>query len=161
LNLFLFLSIMVSLFAAQIDLFLQGGVLVLLTVSIAAMRLKKIKPHAWLMLTAVTVNFIAFSAIMAPAFTAIALGIGGTISFTALVHVAIGALTMLTSLWVLGTWLAPSRFEQNPKLRCYGKFNKHLMTAVTLLWIAAIIAGIVLFLMVYTTVLGPFTIGGG
>ncbi len=152
---------MVSLFAAEIDIFLQVTVLALLIVSIAAMRLKKIKPHAWLMLTAVIVNLIAFSVIMAPAFTAIALGIGGTISSTALAHVALGALTMLTSFWVLGTWLAPSYLERNPKMRCYGKFNKRLMTAVTLLWIAAIIMGIVLFLMVYTTVLGPFTIGGG
>jgi hypothetical protein len=151
---------MVSLFAAQVDLVLQGIVLVLLATSIVVMRLKKIKTHAWLMLSAVILNLAAFSAIMAPAFTAIALGIGGIISTTAMVHVAIGALTILTSLWVLGTWIAPSLFEKNAKLRCYGKFNKRLMLTVTVLWIAADIAGILLFLMVYTTVLGPFTIGG-
>jgi hypothetical protein len=150
---------MVSLFAAQIDLVLQGIVLVLLVSSIVVMRLKKIKAHASLMLTAVILNLAAFSVIMAPAFTAIALGIGGIISGTAILHVAIGSLTILISLWVLGTWIAPSLFEQNAKLRCYGKFNKRLMLTVTILWIVAVIAGILLFLMVYTTVLGPFTIG--
>jgi hypothetical protein len=50
---------------------------------------------------------------------------------------------------------------QNAKLRCYGKFNKRLMAAVTLLWIAALIAGFILFFMVNTTVLGSFPIIGG
>jgi hypothetical protein len=122
--------------------------------------MKKIKAHAWLMSAAVVLNLVAFLAIMAPAFEDIG-EIGGTISTTALAHVAIGALTMISSFWVLGTWLAPSLLMQNPKLRCYGKFNKRLMTAVTVLWIVTIIAGILLFLMIYTTVLGPFTTTAG
>ncbi len=150
---------MVSLFAAQIDLILQSTVLALLIASIALMRMKKIKVHAWLMLTAVILNLTAFLVIMLPAFAAIAAGIGGTISTTAVTHAAIGSLTIITSFWVLGTWLAPTLFERNPKLRCYGNFNRRLMTAVTLLWIIAIVAGIALFLIVYTTALGPFTVG--
>jgi hypothetical protein len=112
------------------------------------------------MSAAVILNLVAFLAIMAPAFDNIGESIGGTIS-TAIVHVTIGAFTMLISFWVLGTWLVPSLLLQNPKLRCYGKFNKRLMLALTIMWTVAIILGIILFLMVYTTVLGSFTFGGG
>lgn len=150
---------MVSLFAAQMDLVLQITILVLLIVSLVVMRLKKIKPHALLMLSAVVLNLVSFGAIMAPAFDDIGEGGLGTISTVAILHVTIGGLTILSSFWVLGTWLIPSVLS--PKTRCYGKFNKRLMTAVTVLWIAALVAGIVLFLMVYTTVLGNFVVFSG
>ncbi len=153
---------MSSVFIAQIDLFLQGTILVLLVVSLAAMRMRKIKVHAWVMLTAVVLNLLSFVAIMAPAWDAVGEGGAGALSSLAMFHVGFGSLAMLSSFWVLGTWIVPTIFNSNAKMSCYGKFNKRLMVAVTILWIAALVAGFVLYSMVNTSLLGvfPVTFGG-
>jgi uncharacterized membrane protein YozB (DUF420 family) len=148
---------MVSLFAAQIDLALQGTILVLLIASVALMRLSKIKAHASLMLTAIVLNLVGFLTIMAPAFGSISGGFGGTISALTLLHATIGSLTLLLSFYVLGTWLIPSVLLTNPKMRCYGKFNKRLMAAITIMWIVTAAAGFFIYTLVYTTYLVGFT----
>ena len=152
---------MPSIFVAQIDLAIQATILVLLVASLALMRKRKIKVHAWVMLTAVVLNLVSFAAIMGPAWDNVGEGGAGALSSVALLYVGFGGLTMLSSFWVLGTWLIPSVLMQNAKLHCYRKFNKRLMAAVTLLWIAALIAGFILFFIVNTTVLGSFPIIGG
>jgi hypothetical protein len=110
------------------------------------------------MLTAVVLNLISFIAIMAPAWNEVGEGIGG-LSAIGMLHVTIGGLTMLSSIYVLGTWLVPTLLLQSDKLRCYGKLNKRIMTAATILWLAALTAGFTLFLMVNTTLLGSFLAG--
>jgi hypothetical protein len=75
-----------------------------------------------------------------------------------MLHVAFGGLTMLSSFWVLGTWLVPTLLLQSDKLGCNDQLNKRIMTAVTVLWLTALTAGFILFLMVNTTMLGSFPI---
>ncbi len=150
---------MVSFLAAQIDLVLQISIFVFLTVGLAVERKRKIKAHARLMMAAVILNLISFIAIMAPAWDNVGEGGAGSLSSVGMAHVAFGGLTMLASFWVLGTWLVPSLLFQSDKLRCYGKLNKHIMTGVTVLWLAALTAGFILFLMVNTTLLGSFPVG--
>ncbi len=150
---------MVSFYAAQIDLVLQISIFVFLTVGLAVERKRKIKAHTRLMMAAVILNLISFFAIMAPAWDNVGEGGAGSLSSVGMAHVAFGGLTMLASFWVLGTWLVPSLLLQSDKLRCYGKLNKSIMTAVTVLWLAALIAGFILFLMVNTTLLGSFPVG--
>jgi hypothetical protein len=152
---------MVSVFVAQIDLALQITILALLVAGLAFMRMRKIKGHAWVMLAAVVLNLVSFAAIMGPAWDNVGEGGAGALSSVALAHVAFGGLAILSSLWVLGTWILPTIFSKNAKAMCYGKFNKRLMVAVTLLWVTALAAGIALFLMVNTSVLGAFPIVGG
>jgi hypothetical protein len=149
---------MVSFLIAQIDLVIQATILVLLLSGLVARLQRKIKEHAWLMLVAVILNVVSFAAIMGPAWDNVGEGAGG-LSNAAMLHVTFGGLAMLSSFWVLGTWLIPSLFLQNPKISCYGKLNKRIMTALTILWIAALVAGFVLFLMVNTTLLGTFPLG--
>lgn len=86
-------------------------------------------------------------------------GGAGGLSTVGMLHVAFGGLTMLSSFWVLGTWLVPTLLLQSDKLRCYGQINKRIMTAVTVLWLAALIAGFILFFIVNTTLLGSFPVG--
>jgi len=150
---------MVSFLIAQIDLVIQATILILLLSGLVARRQRKIKVHARLMLFAVILNLVSFAAIMGPAWDNVGKGGAGGLSTAAMLHVTFGGLAMLSSFWVLGTWLIPSLFLQNPKISCYGKLNKRIMTALTILWIAALVAGFVLFLMVNTTLLGTFPLG--
>ena len=150
---------MVSFFAAQVDLILQVFIFVFLTVGLLVERKRKIKIHARLMLAAVVLNLISFFAIMAPAWDNVGEGGAGSLSTVGMLHVTFGGLTMLSSFWVLGTWLVPTLLLQSDKLRCYGQLNKRIMTAVTVLWLSALTAGFILFLMVNTSWLGSFPVG--
>jgi uncharacterized membrane protein YozB (DUF420 family) len=149
---------MVSFFATLIDLVLQVSIFVFLIVGLMVERKRKIKTHARLMLAAVILNLVSFSAIMAPAWDNVGEGGVGGLSTVGMLHVGFGGFTMLASFWVLGTWLVPSLLMQNAKLQCYGKLNKHIMTAVTVLWLTTLVAGFILFLMVNTTLLGSFPV---
>jgi uncharacterized membrane protein YozB (DUF420 family) len=150
---------MVSFFAAQLDLILQVSIFVFLSFGLIIERKRKIKIHARLMLTAVILNLISFFAIMAPAWDNVGEGGVGGLSTVGMLHVAFGGLTMLSSFWVLGTWIVPTLLFQSDKLRCCGQLNKRIMTVVTVLWLSALIAGFILFLMVNTTLLGSFPVG--
>jgi uncharacterized membrane protein YozB (DUF420 family) len=150
---------MVSFFAAQVDLILQVSIFIFLTVGLLVERKSKIKTHARLMLTAVVLNLISFFAIMAPAWDNVGEGGATGLSTVGMLHIAFGGLTMLSSFWVLGTWLVPTLLLQSDKLRCYGQLNKRIMTGVTILWLATLTAGFILFLMVNTTLLGSFPVG--
>jgi hypothetical protein len=108
---------------------------------------------------AVILNLVSFAAVMGPAWDNVGESGTGGLSTAAMLLVTFGGLAMLSSFWVLGTWLIPSLLLQNPKISCYGKLNKRIMTAVTVLWIAALAAGFVLFVMVNTTLLGTFPLG--
>ena len=149
---------MVSFFTAQVDLILQVSIFSFLAVGLVVQRKRKIKTHARLMLAAVVLNLISFIAIMAPAWDNVGEGGAGVLSTVGMLHVAFGGLTMLSSFWVLGTWLVPTLLLQSDKLGCYGQLNKRIMTAVTVLWLTALTAGFILFLMVNTTMLGSFPI---
>lgn len=154
-----FLILIVSFFAAHVDLILQVSIFVFLTVGLLVERKRKIRTHARLMLAAVVLNFISFFAIMAPAWDNVGEGGAGGLSTVGMLHVALGGLTMLSSFWVLGTWLVPTLLLQSDKLRCYSQLNKRIMTAITVLWLTSLTAGFILFLIVNTTLLGSFPVG--
>jgi len=149
---------MVSFFAAQVDLVLQISIFVFLIVGFGVLRKRKTKAHANLMLAAVVLNLVSFFAIMAPAWDNVGEGGAGGLSTIGMLHVTFGGLTMLSSLWVLGTWLVPTLLLQNAKLRCYGKLNKRIMWVVLTLWLISLIMGFVLFVMVNTNLLGSFPV---
>jgi len=150
---------MVSFFSAQVDLILQVSIFIFLSVGLVVERKRKIKTHARLMRAAVVLNLVSFLAIMAPAWDNVGEGGAGGLSTIGMLHVALGGLTMLSSFWVLGTWLVPTLLLQSDKMRCYSQLNKRIMTVVTVMWLSALIAGFILFLMVNTTLLGSFPVG--
>ena len=152
---------MVSFLATQVDLFFQISIFIFLIAGFAVERKRKVKAHANLMLAAVVLNLVSFVAIMAPAWDNVGEGGGGGLSTVGMLHVTFGGLTILSSLWVLGTWLVPTFLMQNSKLRCYGKLNKRIMRVVLTLWLVSLIMGFVLYLMVNTTMLGSFPITQG
>jgi uncharacterized membrane protein YozB (DUF420 family) len=149
---------MFSFFAAQVDLILQISIFAFLIVGFALMRKRKVKAHANFMLAAVVLNLVSFIAIMAPAWDSVGEGGVGSLSTIGMLHVTFGGLTMLSSLWVLGTWLVPTFLLQNVKLRCYGKLNKRIMWVVLTLWLVSLIMGFLLFVIVNTNLLGSFPI---
>lgn len=149
---------MVSAFVAQVNIVFQVIVFALLAVGFAVMRKRKIKLHAQLMLAAVVLNLVSFMAVMAPAWDNVGELRAGGLSVIAMAHVSLGGLAMLLSIWVVGTWLLPPLFLQSAKVRCYGKVNKRLMWAVLGLWLASLIMGFFLYLIINTTLLGSFPV---
>ena len=122
---------------------MQVSIFAFLIVGLVVERKRKIKTHARLMLAVVVLNLISFFAIMAPAWDNVGEGRAAGLSTVGMLHVTFGGLTMLSSFWVLGTWLVPALLLQSDKFRCYGQLNKLIMTVVTVLWLSALIAGFI------------------
>ena len=149
---------MVSSLAAQFDLVIQIFIFVFIIAGFAVERKRNVKAHANLMLAAVVLNLVSFIGIMAPAWDNVGEGGAGSLSTMGMLHVTFGGLTMIGSLWVLGTWVVPKLLLQNEKFRCYGKLNKRIMWVVLTLWLVSLIMGFVLYIMVNTTWLGSFPV---
>jgi uncharacterized membrane protein YozB (DUF420 family) len=148
-------EIMVSVF--QIDLIFQVSIFVVLTVGMLVERKRKIKAHAQLMLAAVVLNIVSFIAVMWPAMGTVGEGASGIMGTVAMGHVASGSLAFLLSFWVVGSWLlAPLLVPL--KISCYGALNKKVMWTVLLLWLASLILGFFLYVMMNTALLGSFSV---
>jgi hypothetical protein len=148
--------------AALFDLALQVSVLVVLAASMVLERKKKMRLHGHTMVAAVVLNIVSFVAVMGPAWDSVGEGGTGTMGMVALAHVGTGALAFLLSIWIAGSWFLQLTVLQanTPKfMRCYGQ--KIPMWATLVLWVASLVFGIVLFLMVNTSILGSFPIQFG
>ena len=152
---------MVAFFCGQVDLVLQASIFVFGNVGLVIEHKRKIKVHAWLMLVAVALNLASFFAIMAPVWDKVGEGGAGGLSTVGMVHVDSGRFNYAFELLGAGHLACADASYATGKLRCCGKLNKRIMTAVTVLWFAALIAGFLLYLMVNTTLLGSFPIASG
>ena len=150
--------VMVSVFVAQVYLALQVVIFGLLAVGMVFKLKRRIQLHGQLMLAAVALNIASFLAVMAPAWDSVGEGGIRGLSTVGIVHVSLGGLAMLSSLWVVGTWLLPLLSTRPMKARCYGAWNKRLMWIVLGLWLASLIMGFVLYLMINTTLLSNFPV---
>jgi hypothetical protein len=145
-----------------VDLFLQISVLTLLVVSMLLAHKKKMKLHGNMMIAAVALNIISFVAVMGPAWDNVGEGGSGSIGPIAMAHVTTGGLAFLLSIWLAGSWILSTTILQaaTPSfMRCYSQ--KIPMWITLLLWTTSLFLGIVLYLIVNTTLLGSFSIGFG
>jgi len=149
---------MISAFVAQVNVVFQVVIFVLLAMGILFERKHKVQVHGQIMLAAVVLNLVSFLAVMAPGLGNVGEGMVGGLSSVGIVHVSFGGLAMLSSLWVVGTWLLPLLSTKPMKARCYGALNKRLMWAVLGLWLTSLIMGFFLYLMINTTLLGIFPV---
>jgi uncharacterized membrane protein YozB (DUF420 family) len=143
---------MVSLLVAQVNLAFQTAVFALLAIGMLFMRKRKVKAHAQIMLAAVVLNIVSLTAVMAPALRNVSVGVAGASSILAIVHVSVGGLALVLSVWVVGIWLLAPLIVVPVRMRCYGALNKKLMRAVLFLWLASLIFGFLLYAMLYAGV---------
>ena len=133
---------MVSLLVAQINLAFQVAVFALLAGGFAFTRRRKTKAHAQVMLAAAVLNIVSFIAVMAPALSSVGVGVSSSL---AMLHGAVGGLTLLLSVWVVGVWLTTPLTNVPARLRCYGSLNKKLMAAALVTWLVSLILGFLLY----------------
>jgi hypothetical protein len=149
---------MATLMATQLDLVLQISILALLAVSMAFSWKKKMRYHGYTMVAAVVLNIISFAAVMGPAWDNVGEGSTGTLGVVGLAHVATGGLAFLLSILIAGVWVLSMLFFKPTDLpmfmRCYTQ--KSPMWITLLLWVTSLTLGIVLFLMLNTSILGSF-----
>ena len=150
---------MVSVF--EVDLFFQASIFAVLAVGMLFERKHKTQLHAQLMLSAVVLNIVSFLAVMGPALHSVREGVSGPLGFVAVGHVSLGGLAFLLSFWVVGSWLVSPLLAQPLKIRCYGSFNKKVMWAIMISWLASLLLGFFLYAMLKTGYLGSFPVSGG
>jgi hypothetical protein len=132
---------------ATVSLVLQIVVLALLFVGLGLKSKKKFHQHGILMLTAVVLHTITILVVMIPSFRVIASGeFPALVSAVTYVHGIAGVLAELLGVWIVVTWRLRTSLQ-------YCAPKKKLMLLTLILWLTALVLGILLYLHFYTTLL--------
>ncbi len=143
-----------------LDLILQFSILGLLAVSMVLQWQKKMRLHGYTMVAAVVLNIVSFVVVMGPAWDNVGEGGTGTLGAIGTAHVATGGLAFLFSILIAGVWLLSAFFIKQSDMpvfmRCYAQ--KIPMWITLILWVTSLTLGVVLFLMLNTSIFGSFPI---
>jgi uncharacterized membrane protein YozB (DUF420 family) len=148
--------------ATQFDLILQISILSLIAASMILEKKKKMALHGNTMIAAVALNIVSFIAVMGPAWDNVGESSTGTMGTIAMAHVVTGAFAFLLGIWLAGSWLLSTLVlkAETPKfMRCHGQ--KTPMWITLGLWVASLVFGILLFVMLNTSLLGNFPVFTG
>jgi uncharacterized membrane protein YozB (DUF420 family) len=132
---------------ATINLSLQIAVFFLLMGGYKLKRMKKFRQHGIAMFTAVVLHTISILVIMIPSFSVIIPG-----SFPVIVlavtslHGILGILTEILGVFIVASWRLRTSLQ-------YCTPKKKLMRFTLILWLSALILGILVYLHFYTTLL--------
>lgn len=124
----------------QANAALQLIILVLLIAGVGVKWKKKFHLHGILMLVAVIFNLVSFFLIMFPTFLRMEIIFTQplqTVSIMALIHSSIGFVSIILSIWLVGSW-----HLQSPKT-CFK--NKMLMRLTSILWTIVLLGGFLLY----------------
>lgn len=140
---------MEPLITPQASAVLQIVILVILFASMGFKQKNKYWQHGFLTLVATVLNLFSFLLVMLP--SVLRMEIIQTqpfniISILALSHSAIGAITVLLSVWLVAAW----RLQSAPK-ECFKR--KNLMWITMALWVLSLILGFLLYAYLYTTLI--------
>jgi uncharacterized membrane protein YozB (DUF420 family) len=131
---------------STISFVIQLVVLGLLLSAIFLKSQKKYRQHGTVMLSAVVLHIISIVIVMVPSLGAF-FSMPGSVNFTntlvivTLVHVSAGVLAVLCGIWLVSSWHLKTDLQT-----CFKK--KLIMDATFVLWLLAIILGIVLYLSI-------------
>jgi len=133
----------------QANAVLQIVILVILFASMGFKRKNKYWQHGALTLVATVLNLFSFLLAMLP--SALGKEIIQTqpfhiVSIVTLFHSAIGAVTVLLSVWLVAAW----HLQSTPK-DCFKR--KNLMRVTMVLWMLSLILGYLLYTYLYTTLI--------
>jgi uncharacterized membrane protein YozB (DUF420 family) len=135
---------------AQINLVVQVAILVSLFAGLILKKRNKFFLHGTAMLVAVVLNAISFFLVMGPSL----LSLGQTVeehalnrlSLAVLGHASFGSAAEVLGIWLVGSWRLRSSVQG-----CVRK--KRIMLVTIVLWLIAILFGILLFTLLYTTMI--------
>lgn len=141
---------MVTFIGSTVSLVIQIVVLALLIGAIVLKSQKKFRQHGITMLSAVALHITSILAVMIPSLAAF-FGAPDLISYAdvfvifTLIHVAAGVTAALLGVWLVSAWHLQTNMQT-----CFKK--KRLMDATLVLWLLAIILGIVLYLKIIAVI---------
>jgi uncharacterized membrane protein len=138
----------VALWIADLSLGLQVFVLALLFVSLVLKFGRKYLWHGVLMLLALVFHTASIFVVMVPSLMALAQAVLNfqldRFSAVIMFHVAFGVLAEVLAVWLVGAWhLQP---EASPCVR-----RKKWMRVTFIFWVAALALGILMYVLLYTT----------
>lgn len=132
--------------ASTISLGIQIVVLGLLLSAVFLKSQKKYRQHGVVMLSAVVLHIISIMVVMVPSFGAF-FSMPGTVNFVdtlvivTLIHVSAGLLAAVLGFWLVSSWHLKADLQT-----CFRK--KRIMDITFVLWLLAIVLGIVLYLTI-------------
>ena len=141
---------MVAFFGSTVSLVIQIVVLGLLIGAIMLKSQKKFRQHGITVLSAVVLHIVSVLAVMIPSFTAF-FGASVLIDYTdvyvilTLIHAAAGVTVALLGVWLVSSWHLQINMQT-----CFKK--KRFMDVTLILWLLAIIIGIVLYLKIIAVI---------
>ena len=132
--------------ASQANVVFQLVIALILLGSISFKLKRKYVLHGAMMLVAVVLNVFSFLFVMLPSL--LGLEIIRTqplhiFSIVALAHACIGAVSMILGVWIVGSW-----HLQSSTVNCVKR--RIIMRLVLILWLLALVVGIVLYMFLYT-----------
>jgi hypothetical protein len=140
----------VALLIADLSFGLQVSVLAILFVSLGLKLGGKYFWHGVLMLLALILHTASIFVVMAPSLMALARPILNfplnRLSVVVMLHVAFGVLAEVMAIWLVGAWhLQP---DASPCVR-----RKNWMRVAFAFWVAALVLGILLYVLLYTALI--------
>jgi uncharacterized membrane protein YozB (DUF420 family) len=139
--------IVISSFLSQINLILQIFILILLSLGMREIRIKRsFLSHGRILTIAAILNLVSFLVVMGPSFLGfqsfVFEQISETFSIITLAHSVFGSIAIIFSLGLVLNW----RLQSSAK-NCVGK--KNVMQLVMALWIIALLSGIIYYFVLY------------
>jgi hypothetical protein len=133
-----------TLFIAEMNLILHIIILTVLFVSLELKFMKRMFLHGATMLIALVLHLISFILVMWPYFRLFYPYGYNTFSFITVTHAILGGATLILAIWLIASW----HFQRSLK-SCSRR--KKAMLLVFIMWIIALLLGILLYLYLYTT----------
>lgn len=128
---------------SDINLILQIGILVTLTIGIAYVKRVKFNVHGYLMFVAVALNVPSIISVMLP--SALRILDGASLNaFTSIVmiHSLLGVIVIGLGIYILVVW----RFKR-PGGSCFK--SKRLMRTLAPLWVVSVVSGAIMYFLLY------------
>jgi hypothetical protein len=102
--------------------------------------------HGTFMLVAVVLELFSFALVMGPSFLSL-VGTGFIqrpilLSTVTMVHASLGAVTLVTGIWIAGSWHLQTSIDNCKK-------RKGVMRYLLVIWILALIFGIILYTLLH------------
>jgi len=133
-------------FVAQVNLVFQIIVFCLFIVSLVVAKRKKLFLHGNTIFVALVLNTVSIFIVMVPSLLSLTQLVVekpfNVVSMTILVHTGIGVVAEILAVWLVASWGLRSSLK--PCAR-----RKKMMWVSTAFWLAALLLGILLYLLLY------------
>jgi uncharacterized membrane protein YozB (DUF420 family) len=131
---------------SQANLVLEIIILTVLFAAFALKRKGKFRAHGGMMLAGVVLNILSFAIVMGPAF--LSLGQNGLFNhpgrlyYVTLVHAGLGGTALVLGVFLVASWHLKASIQECMR-------RKKIMRLTFILWILALILGILLYMLLY------------